>query len=81
MDSVRDPFQRVWIGIGALAFVLVTGTVGYLILGFDFLDAAYQTVSTVTTVGANSPHHLDANGKALMSLGSPIRPVWPIWSA
>jgi voltage-gated potassium channel len=64
MDSMRDPFQRVWIGIGALAFVLVTGTVGYLILGFDLLDAAYQTVSTVTTVGANSPHHLDADGKA-----------------
>ena len=64
MDSMRDPFERVWIGIGALAFVLVAGTVGYLILGFDFLDAAYQTVSTVTTVGANSPRHLDANGKA-----------------
>jgi len=64
MDSMRDPFQRVWIGIGALAFVLVAGTVGYLIIGFDFLDAAYQTVSTVTTVGANSPHHLDTDGKA-----------------
>jgi voltage-gated potassium channel len=47
MDSMRDPFQRVWIGIGALAFVLVTGTVGYLILGFDLLDAAYQTVSSL----------------------------------
>jgi voltage-gated potassium channel len=64
MDSVSDPFQRVWIGLGALASVLALGTVGYLLLGFGVLDAIYQTVSTVTTVGLNSPHPLDAAGKA-----------------
>ena len=63
MDLVRDPFRRVWIGLGALVLVVVIGTGGYLVLGFDLLDAVYQTVSTVTTVGFNSPHQLDANGK------------------
>ena len=64
MDTVRDPFRRVWIGLGALLFVLVLGTSGYLLLGFGLLDAVYQAVSTVTTVGFNSPHRLDAGGKA-----------------
>jgi voltage-gated potassium channel len=31
--------------------VLVIGTVGYLALGLSFLDAVYQSVTTVTTVG------------------------------
>jgi len=64
MDAVREPFRRVWIGLGALLFVLVLGTSGYLILGFGLLDGIYQTVSTVTTVGFNAPHRLDAAGKA-----------------
>jgi voltage-gated potassium channel len=61
--SVRDPFRRVWIALGTLALVLVVGTVGYLMIGFHFLDAVFQTISTVTTVGFNSPHRLDASGK------------------
>ncbi len=64
MTEVRDPFRRVWIGLGALSFVLVAGTIGYLVLGFGLLDAVYQTVSTVTTVGFNSPHALTTAGKA-----------------
>jgi voltage-gated potassium channel len=31
--------------------VLVVGTVAYLLFGFSFTDATYQTVTTVTTVG------------------------------
>ena len=65
MNPVRDPFRRVWIGLAALVLVIVAGTGGYLALGFGPLDAVYQTLSTVTTVGFNSPHPLDANGKAL----------------
>lgn len=37
--------------MAAFALVLVVGTVGYVILGFGVLDAAYQTVTTVSTVG------------------------------
>lgn len=47
------------IGLGALALVLLAGTVGYLLFGFDLVDAIFQTVITVTTVGFNSPHRLD----------------------
>jgi voltage-gated potassium channel len=64
MGTVKDPFRRVWIGLGALLFVLVLGTSGYLILGFGLLDGIYQTVSTVTTVGFNAPHRLGTTGKA-----------------
>jgi voltage-gated potassium channel len=60
---MRVPFRRVKIGLTALVLVLMVGTVGYLLLGFDLLDAVYQTVSTVTTVGFNSPHALDAGSK------------------
>lgn len=40
-----------WLALSALALVLVGGTVGYLVLGFGPLDAVFQTVTTVTTVG------------------------------
>ena len=55
---MRDPFRRVRIGLLALALVLVVGTTGYLLLGFDFLDSVYQTVTTVTTVGFTSGREL-----------------------
>ena len=63
MKPMRDPFRRVRIGLVALALVLVAGTTGYLLLGFDFLDSVYQTVTTVTTVGFTSPHALGAGSK------------------
>lgn len=34
-----------------LVGVLVAGTIGYLVLGLDLLEAIYQSVTTVTTVG------------------------------
>ena len=34
-----------------------------MLFGFGFLDAVYQTVITVTTVGFNSPHPLEAGSK------------------
>ena len=46
--SAQRIFRRSLAGLGA---VLLLGTVGYLVLGLSPLDAAYQTVTTVTTVG------------------------------
>ncbi|WP_280450180.1 potassium channel family protein [Nocardia brasiliensis] len=48
-----------------LAFTLVTsaGTAGYLILGFGFLDALYQTVTTITTVGFREVQPLTPAGQ------------------
>jgi voltage-gated potassium channel len=63
VDRTRNPFRGVSIGLGAFALVLLAGTVGYLLFGFGVLDAVYQTVITVTTVGFNSPHPLDGGSK------------------
>ena len=63
MTLMREPFRRVRIGLGTFGLVLVAGTCGYLLLGYGLLDAVYQTVTTVTTVGFNSPRILDAGGK------------------
>jgi len=68
MNDMREPFRRVKIGLTALALVLTLGTAGYLLFGFDILDAIYQTVITVTTVGFNSPHTLDAGSKVFTIL-------------
>ena len=61
---MRDPFRRVRLGLAALGLVLAMGTVGYLAFGFGLLDAVFQTVSTISTVGFNSPHPLSAGSKA-----------------
>ncbi len=47
---------------GVLA-VLATGTIGYWMLGFGVLDAAYQTVTTVTTVGFREVQPLSEVGQ------------------
>lgn len=49
--------------LGALSAILVLGTVGYIILGFDPLDAAYQTVTTVSTVGFREVEPLSGAGQ------------------
>ena len=46
-----DPWRRVQIGCSLLVGVLAVGIVGYLVLGLSPLDAAYQTVTTISTVG------------------------------
>jgi voltage-gated potassium channel len=53
------------IGRALLAFwlVIVAGTVGYVILGFEFVDALYQTVTTITTVGFREVHPLSTVGE------------------
>jgi voltage-gated potassium channel len=46
-----SPWRRFVVALSAVAFVNVMGTVGYLLFGFGLLDAMYQTITTVTTVG------------------------------
>ena len=47
----------------ALTLVVVLGTVGYLVLGFSLLEAAYQTVTTVSTVGFREVRPLTPAGE------------------
>ena len=46
-----DPWRRVRNGVIGLIAVLVVGTVGYMLLGLNLLDAVYQAVTVVSTVG------------------------------
>ena len=59
MNDVR----RIGLALGALAVVTVFGTVGYLLLGFGLLEATYQTVTTVATVGFREVRPLTPAGQ------------------
>jgi voltage-gated potassium channel len=52
----------------ALGVVLLVGTLGYIALGFGPLDALYQTVTTITTVGFREVRPLSAVGKVFTIL-------------
>ena len=54
----------------AFALVLMGGTVGCVVLGFGFLDALYQTLTTVTTVGFCEVHPLTPAGQVSRSCRS-----------
>jgi voltage-gated potassium channel len=56
-------WRRLRLALGMLAGVFVVGTIGYIVLGFSPLDAVYQTVTTVATVGFREVQPLDDAGK------------------
>jgi voltage-gated potassium channel len=56
-------WRRLALAVAALVAVMVAGTVGYVVLGFGLLDAIYQTVTTVTTVGFREVEPLSSAGK------------------
>jgi voltage-gated potassium channel len=56
-------WRRLALALAILAGVCVVGTIGYVLLGFSLLDAVYQTVTTVATVGFREVEPLDTTGK------------------
>ncbi|WP_328602268.1 potassium channel family protein [Nocardia terrae] len=58
-----NPLRRLSRVVLAFALVVLAGTVGYVMLGFGVLDALYQTVTTITTVGFREVHPLSATGQ------------------
>ena len=55
--------RRIRLALVALGLVLLAGTVGYAVMGFSVLDALYQTVTTVTTVGFREVRPLTPAGQ------------------
>lgn len=41
-----------------IILVLIIGTIGYVLLGWKWLDALYMTVITVSSVGYKEVHYL-----------------------
>lgn len=58
-----NDWRRLRIALLVLAGIMIVGTIGYLILGFPLLDALYQAVTTLTTVGFREVHPLSSAGK------------------
>ena len=54
--------RRIAVAVGCIAGVTVLGTLGYLLLGFSLLEAVYQTVTTVATVGFREVRPLSTAG-------------------
>ena len=58
-----DRHRRLYVGITGLVLVIVIGTVGFLGFGMGFLDALFQTVITVSTVGFGEAKPFDTGEK------------------
>jgi len=58
-----ESLRRITIALVGLVTVTVVGTVGYLMLGFTLLEALYQTVTTVATVGFREVQPLSTAGQ------------------
>jgi voltage-gated potassium channel len=61
-------WRHLVLGLAILAGIILVGTIGYIILGFGALDAAYQTVTTITTVGFREVEPLGGAGKVFTML-------------
>ncbi len=50
-ERMRDPWRRVQVSGVAVLLITLAGTVAYTVLGLGLIDALYQTVTTISTVG------------------------------
>src|ERR1022692_3246010 len=57
------PARRLGLGLIALLLVLVGGTLGYVAFGYGVLDAVFQAVITVSTVGFGEVHRFGPGQK------------------
>jgi voltage-gated potassium channel len=55
--------RRIQLALLAVLAVMTAGSLGYVVLGFSPLDAVYQTVTTITTVGFREVRPLGTAGK------------------
>ena len=57
--AASDLWRRLRTALVVLLAVLTAGTIGYMAIGLNFLDALYQTVVTVSTVGYREVGEVD----------------------
>jgi voltage-gated potassium channel len=55
--------RRIQLALLAVLAVVTAGSIGYVVLGFSPLDAIYQTVTTISTVGFREIQPLSTAGK------------------
>ncbi len=61
-----NPFRRLIPSGSILAFVVVVGIAGYMLLErWDFLDSSYMVITTLFTIGFQEVHPLSAAGRIL----------------
>jgi voltage-gated potassium channel len=63
VEGGRSAIHRIGYALLALLVVTLFGIAGYLLQGFSLLEAAYQTVTTVATVGFREVRPLSAAGQ------------------
>lgn len=63
-----DVVRQVRWTVLALVLVLTIGTIGFVVIGLDPMDAVYTTVFTVTTVGFSEPAQLNTAGKIFVTV-------------
>jgi len=60
---LEDLRRKLFQAMALLAFTVACGTAGYMIIeGWNFLDALYMTITTLTTVGFREVHQLSSRG-------------------
>ena len=64
MKNSRESLKHIRISILLVVLVLITGTVGYILIeGWNLIDSFYMTVISITTTGFAEVNPLSATGK------------------
>lgn len=62
-------FFKIYVSLAAFAFVLITGTAGYMLIEhYTFVEALYMTVITISTVGFTEVHTLSEAGRIFTTI-------------
>jgi voltage-gated potassium channel len=62
-------FLKIYISLAAFAFVLITGTAGYMLIEhYTLIEALYMTVITISTVGFTEVHPLSETGRVFTTV-------------
>ena len=61
-------FSRVYYAVLLLILNIILGAVGFMVIeGYGAIDAFYQTIITISTVGFNEVHEFSVSGKLFVS--------------